>query len=395
MLRRLRIEGSEPLVLFAVSRLAIVVVGIVAMLVLSLPEDGRAIAVVAGIALPWSAFVLLVTLRHPHTRLNRLIAVGDLVALLAVELVAPETYGGVRFAALFLVAAHAELQGEARGLVAAVIAAFALVTATAVRGNAPIEGDVLAFYEVAFSTSALATGLVVGRLHSAESAGRLRARGLTRRTIQAETDVRRRVAEAIHDGPLQELIGLDMILASAQKAASEGRTDAAVALLDDAQEIAERNLRALRDEIVELGPYSFQELRFDTAIEGCMPVWKQRYGFEVMLSIERVALPAETAGALYRIAQEAVVNAGRHADAKAVSISLRTVGSEVELRVTDNGHGFDDSDPLVESRPGHLGLASMRERADLLDGRLDIETSERGTRVLVRAPLPLGVGTSA
>ena len=124
-------------------------------------------------------------------------------------------------------------------------------------------------------------------------------------------------------------------------------------------------------------------------------MWKQRYGFEVMLSIERVALPAETAGALYRIAQEAVVNAGRHADAKAVSISLRTVGSEVELRVTDNGHGFDDSDPLVESRPGHLGLASMRERADLLDGRLDIETSERGTRVLVRAPLRSGVGTSA
>ena len=395
MLRRLRIETSEPLVLFAVGRLAIVVVGIVAMLVLSLPEDGRAIAVVAGIALPWSVFVLLLTLRHPHMRLNRLIAVGDLVALLAVELVAPETYGGVRFAALFLVAAHAELQGEARGLVAAVIAAFALVTATAVRGNAPIDGDVLTFYEVAFSASALATGLVVGRLHSAESAGRLRARGLTRRTIQAETEVRRRVAEAIHDGPLQELIGLDMVLASAQKAASEGRTDAAVALLDDAQEIAERNLRALRDEIVELGPYSFQELRFDTAIESCMPVWKQRYGFEVMLSIERVALPAETAGALYRIAQEAVVNAGRHADAKAVSISLRTVGSEVELRVTDNGHGFDDSDPLVESRPGHLGLASMRERADLLDGRLDIETSGRGTRVLVRAPLRSGVGTSA
>ena len=395
MLRRLRIETSEPLVLFAVGRLALVVVGIVAMLVLSLPEDGRAIAAVAGIALPWAAFVLILTLRDPHTPLNRLIAIGDLVALLAVELVAPETYGGVRFAALFLVAAHAELQGEARGLVAAVIAAFALVTATAVRGNAPIDGEVLAFYEVAFATSALATGLVIGRLHSAESAGRLRARGLTRRTIQAETEVRRRVAEAIHDGPLQELIGLDMVLASAQKAASEGRTDAAVALLADAQEIAERNLRALRDEIAELGPYAFQEIGFETAIENCMPVWKQRYGFEVMLSIDRVAMPAETAGALYRIAQEAVANAGRHADARAVSISLRTVGSEVELRVADDGHGFDDSDPLVESRPGHLGLASMRERADLLDGHLDIETSGLGTRVLVRAPLRSGVESPA
>jgi signal transduction histidine kinase len=59
----------------------------------------------------------------------------------------------------------------------------------------------------------------------------------------------------------------------------------------------------------------------------------------------------------------------------------------VELRVTDNGGGFDGDDPLADSPPGHLGLASMRERAELLGGRLDIESSERGTRVLVRAPL--------
>jgi len=70
-----------------------------------------------------------------------------------------------------------------------------------------------------------------------------------------------------------------------------------------------------------------------------------------------------------------------------VSISLRTVGSQVELRVTDDGHGFDGTDPLGASEPGHLGVASMRERAELMDGTLDIETSGRGTRVLVLAPL--------
>jgi signal transduction histidine kinase len=94
------------------------------------------------------------------------------------------------------------------------------------------------------------------------------------------------------------------------------------------------------------------------------------------------------AGALFRIAQEAVVNAGRHAEADAVSISLRTVDSDIELRVTDNGRGFPEASPLDASEPGHLGLASIRERAELLDGTLDVETSERGTRVLVRAPLP-------
>jgi two-component system, NarL family, sensor kinase len=107
-----------------------------------------------------------------------------------------------------------------------------------------------------------------------------------------------------------------------------------------------------------------------------------------MASIERIELPPEMAGDLFRIAQEAVVNAGRHAAAEAVSLSLRMVDSEVELRVTDNGHGFGEVDPLGDGQPGHLGLASMRERAELLDGTLEIETSERGTRVLVRAPLP-------
>jgi signal transduction histidine kinase len=94
------------------------------------------------------------------------------------------------------------------------------------------------------------------------------------------------------------------------------------------------------------------------------------------------------AGDLFRIAQEAVVNAGRHSEATRVELSLRSLGSQVELRVADNGHGFNGNNSgFVSREPGHLGLASMRERAELLDGELEIESSERGTRVLVRAPL--------
>ena len=57
-----------------------------------------------------------------------------------------------------------------------------------------------------------------------------------------------------------------------------------------------RNVRALRDEIVDLGPYAFEELSFDTAVENCMPVWKRRYGFEVMATIQRIDLAPEVAG---------------------------------------------------------------------------------------------------
>ncbi|MEA2353165.1 MAG: two-component system, NarL family, nitrate/nitrite sensor histidine kinase NarX, partial [Thermoleophilaceae bacterium] len=69
-------------------------------------------------------------------------------------------------------------------------------------------------------------------------------------------------------------------------------------------------------------------------------------------------------------------------------VTLRTVGPEVELRVSDDGHGFGATDPLSTTDPGHIGLASMRERAELIGGRLEIETGDRGTKVLVRAPLP-------
>jgi signal transduction histidine kinase len=293
----------------------------------------------------------------------------------------------VRVAALFLVASHAHFQGERRGIAVAALGSIALVSATQIRGDEPVESALIGFYETVFVITALATGIVVGSLRTAESASRLRARRLSRRTIQAENQVRRRVAESIHDGPVQELIGLDMILSAAGQAAGRGRSEETVALIEEARELTTRNITALRDEIVDLGPYAFQELTFDQAVENCIPVWRRRYDFEVMATIERIELPAEMAGDLFRIVQEAVVNAGRHSHADAVSINLRRADKNVELRVADNGRGFGSSEPLNSTEPGHLGLASMRERAELLDGLLDVASSDRGTRVLVKVPL--------
>jgi two-component system NarL family sensor kinase len=388
MFRRLPIESAQPLAVFAVARLAIAVTALLAIAVLGFPYRGNGAAVVGGLAVPWAIGCLVLARRDPELLLSPLVPAGDLLILLVLELVAPDTYGAVRAAALFLIAAHAHFQGETRGVMIALLGSSALVSVSAARGDTPVPGDVHAFYETVFVLSSLATALVVGTLRTAESASRLRARHLSRRIIQAEARVRRRVAEAIHDGPVQELIGLDMMLSSARKAASEGRGEDATRLLDEARELTERNIRVLRDGLVDLGPYAFEELAFETAIENCMPVWKRRYGLEVLAALDRVQLPSEIAGDLFGIAQEAVVNAGRHSGADTVSLSLRTVDSRLELRVTDNGNGFGEVDPLSASEPGHLGLAMMRERAELLDGTLEIETSERGTRVLVLLPRP-------
>lgn len=386
-LRRIPIESAGPILVFAGARVAVAVVALAAVAIVGFPMGGRA-AVVLGVLVLWSALVLAGARREPDLALHPAVPAIDFGLLLILELAAPDTLGGVRLAALFLVAAHAHFQGEQRGLLIAAGGSLALVIGSAIRGDAPFDTDVLAFYEVVFVLSAVATALVVGLLRTSESASRLRARGLSRRTMQAESEVRRRVAESIHDGPVQELIGLDMILSAARGAAEAGREDEVRRLIDEARELTTRNVRALRDEIVDLGPYAFQEISFETAIESCLPVWRRRYDMEIRLAIERIELPPEMAGDLFRIAQEAVVNAGRHSGASIVELSLRRLGVQVELRVADDGRGFDSGNGVtISSEPGHLGLQSMRERAELMDGTLEIESSGRGTRVLVLAPL--------
>ena len=383
MRRRIPIESAAPIQVFAAARLAVAIVALVAVIAVGFPYEGRAAAVLAVFVL-WAAALLAVSRREPERILNPGVAAVDFGLLLALELVAPDTLGGVRLAALFLVAAHAHFQGEQRGFMIAAGGSSALIVGSAIRGDAPFDSDVLAFYEAVFLLSALATSVVVGLLRTSESASRLRARGLSRRTMQAESEVRRRVADSIHDGPVQELIGLDMILSAARNETDGTKVGD---LIDEARDLVSRNVRALRDEIVELGPYAFQEISFATAIENCLPVWQRRYGIQMRLAIEEVELPPEIAGDLFRIAQEAVVNAGRHAEATRVELSLRTVGAQIELRVADDGHGFDRMGAFAGPEPGHLGLASMRERAELMDGKLEVESSHRGTRVLVLAPL--------
>jgi signal transduction histidine kinase len=382
-MQRVPIESSRPILVFAAARLAIAVVALVAVIAVGFPYQGRAGAVL-GVFVLWSAGLIAVARQEPSYGLHPLVPAIDFALLLLLELVAPDTLGGVRLAALFLIAAHSHFQGERRGLMIAAAGATALVVGSAVRGDAPFDSDVLAFYEAVFVLASLATAVVVGLLRTSESTSRLRARELSRRTMQAESEVRRRVAESIHDGPVQELIGLDMILSAARSETEDANVGS---LIEDARDLVSRNVRALRDEIVELGPYAFQEVTFATAIENCLPVWQRRYGIEIRLAIERVDLPPEMAGDLFRIAQEAVVNSGRHAEASRVELSLRALNGDIELRVADDGQGFEGNMRLDSSEPGHLGLASMRERAELMDGRLEIESSDRGTRVLVCAPL--------
>src|SRR3954469_22460399 len=390
-LTRVPIESTAPIAWFGALRLGIAVSAFVSVLVFDVPDRGALLVLTGAVAIPWAIAVMVLVRRRPELMLHPVIAVVDLTILAVVELVVPESYAGVCFLVVFLVAAHAHFQGPQLGLGIALLAIVVFVPIAAF-GDPPVSGGLLAFYEVLFIASVLSAGVFMGRLRAAESTGRLRARDLSRRAIEAEANVRRRLAESIHDGPVQELVSLDMMLDTARRALERENPERATELIEDARLLTERNISALRDEIVGLGPYAFDELTLDVALEQCVPTWSRRYGVEIGMTLERVNLASEACGSLFGIAQEAVINAGRHAGAKNVSITVRTVDDEVELRVSDDGSGFDGKIPLGPNEPGHLGLATMRERAELIGGSLEIRTGSNGSTVLTRVPLADALG---
>jgi signal transduction histidine kinase len=384
---RLPLQSGEPVAWFARLRLLLAASALLSVIVFDVPHKLPAAVVLGAVAVPWAAGLLVLARRRPALASSPAAAVGDLIVLGIVQVAEPASYAGVRFVALFLIATHAYFLGEVRGLAVALVGVLVLVPPAPLL-DMSLSSGTLAYYEALFAASAICCGLFVARLRTAESAARLRSRDLSRRAIEAEAEVRRRLANSIHDGPVQELIGLDLILASVDQAIARGDEDGVKERLADARTLTERNIGALRDEIVGLGPYAFDELTFAAAVEQCTPVWERRFGLQVELAVEPLNLSNDLCGAMFGIAQEAIANAGRHAGAERVVVTLRTVGGEVELRVSDDGHGFEEGatpQPTVE--PGHIGLASMRERAELIDGRLEIETGPRGTKVVVRAPL--------
>ena len=388
-LRRLPIESTRPILIFAWARLGLTVMSIALVVALAFPYSARLALVLVAVALPWSLGNLVLAQRAPTLAVSPLVAVADVVVLVSIELAAPETYGAVRFMAIAFLAVHAHFQGERLGLAVAAFAVVGLVGLSVITDGGQVHGRLLVFYEFMFASAALATAAMVGGFRTAESASRLRARELTRRTMRWESDLRRKVAEALHDGPVQEMVGLDMTLAAARTEAEREGATRTVQLLEEARQMTERNVRSLRDEMIDLGPHAFNELTYGAALERCLPVWERRYGLSTSLHIDPPELPSQTEGDLFRITQEAVMNAVKHGAASHVSITLHCEQERIELSIVDDGRGFDGVDPLESHEPGHIGLASMRERAELMNGSLRIESSDRGSAVIVRAPRPV------
>ncbi|OGO10538.1 MAG: hypothetical protein A2Y93_13120 [Chloroflexi bacterium RBG_13_68_17] len=249
-------------------------------------------------------------------------------------------------------------------------------------------GQTLLLGEADPDTQRLAAAIDSMRSRLQEHAGQLRA--LTMQAITAQEDERKRIARNLHDDTGQALstliITLERLETSLPPAASELRPR-----LQAARELATRTLEDLRKLVYGLRPSMLDDLGLVPAIR-----WFARSSLEetgAQLTFESfedtTRLPPQVETAVFRIAQEAIHNIVRHAQAHRVAIRLDLAGEAVILRVEDDGRGFDVSRTTVEAvRQRRLGLLGIQERVELFGGDLMVDSAPGGgTRLQARVPL--------
>jgi len=198
---------------------------------------------------------------------------------------------------------------------------------------------------------------------------------------------RARIAHELHDAVSQKLFSLRL---TAQAAAALVDTDPARAKseLRHVRELAAEAADELRTVVVELRPAALDEDGLVATLRTQARVLDRVHSASVTFHAGQVrALPASQEEALLRVAQEAMHNALRHAHAATVGVTLESRDKGARLRVSDDGRGFD---PHAVRRAGrHLGLVSMRDRADGVGGRLTVQ-SEPGKGTVIEMEVPGG-----
>ncbi len=197
---------------------------------------------------------------------------------------------------------------------------------------------------------------------------------------------RNRLARELHDAMTQTLFSLSL---TADAAATLVRSDPdrAEAEIRRVKELAGDTMAELRSLIFELRPAELESEGFVATLGKHLAVLERTSGLRLRLEVDgERRLPGAVEDQLFRIVQEALNNAVRHARAATVTVRIAMAADTVLVEVSDDGVGFEPSARAIRST--HLGLTSMRERAQALGGVLAVESSAgRGTTVRVEVPV--------
>ena len=201
--------------------------------------------------------------------------------------------------------------------------------------------------------------------------------------LRAQENERRALARELHDEVGQSLSAILMETEGAECADHPTETREH---LSSIRTLAERTINQVRDLALLLRPSMLDDLGLAPALNWHARETSKRTGRNVMVSSDDTidSLPEDHQTCIYRLVQEAVNNAVRHANPRTIQVSVRKEGQKVEVTVRDDGAGFD-----TRVMRG-LGLLGMEERVRRLGGRLQIN-SEPGQGTLIQAALPVAV----
>jgi signal transduction histidine kinase len=195
--------------------------------------------------------------------------------------------------------------------------------------------------------------------------------------LRAERDERRRLAELIHDGPVQLVAAISQMLDAAHRALAEGDLAAGAPIVERALAVAREASVDLREIVSGIEPDSLRELGLAAAIRELSERLATRRGIEFQLDVTAGDNLGEGAqSGLYQIVRDSLDQAVRRGPPSRVMVSIREAAGGIELRVEDDG--------ARERREAVLG--ALAERASELNGSFSSETSDAGTWVAVRLP---------
>jgi PAS domain S-box-containing protein len=213
---------------------------------------------------------------------------------------------------------------------------------------------------------------------------------LSAQLITAQEEERRRISQELHDQLGQALTAMSINLAAIEGSLPPAPDPAILERLAETNSLIDETLDQMRDLSLELRPSMLDDLGLLPTLRWYVQSYQKRAGTTVMLEIvnleQRLAPEMETA--LYRIVQEALTNAARHAQASTVNIRLECRSGAVVLLIEDNGVGLDTERAAVSDVHRGAGLLGIRERVASQDGTLHIESQpQEGTRLTIEMPL--------
>lgn len=249
-----------------------------------------------------------------------------------------------------------------------------------------------AIEEALHSTEQAQSLLLKQSLHQQEQ-----LRGMSHQILQAQEDERRRISRELHDVIVQTLVGISVHVAAMAQGA-EGIPRSLQLKIARTHRLVEKSVELVHRFARELRPTVLDDLGLIPALHAHLKNFMEDTGIRVSLKafarIEKS--PAAVRTAIYRVAQEALVNVARHAKASHVEVSIQNLKGTIRLEIIDNGEGFEFAATAGAKTNTRLGLLGMKERVEMIGGNFTVVSSP-GNPTTVRVeipPPPAGTGAT-